>query len=218
MADFRIGLIDGNEMVRSGRAMIINAQPDMRVVLEESDPLVAIDRAPDYLVDILLVGPSQHRLRGDQFIQKLSKALVEAKNDCAVIAYSAFNSPKLRYEAIRAGAQDFIGLDDTAKDLLALIRRAAKKDFLVDPVQLRELSKEFGPALASNQLENKLSELNPQQTEMVQLFLGGLGDQAIAKQLDVARTRVTQLLESLISATTFTSRNQLALALLGSAR
>lgn len=218
MADYRIGLIDGNEMVRSGRAMIINAQADMRVVLEESDPLTAIDRAPDYLVDILLVGPSQHRLRGDQFIQKLSKALVEANNDCAIIAYSAFNSPKLRYEAIRAGAQDFIGLDDTAKDLLSLLRRAAKKDFLVDPVQLRELSKEFGPVVTSNQLENKLSELNSQQTEMLELFLGGYGDQAIAKQLDIARTRVTQLIDSLLAATTFTSRNQLALALLGSAR
>lgn len=218
MADYRIGLIDGNELVRSGRAMIINAQPDMRVVLEESDPLAAIDRAPDYLVDILLVGPSQHRLRGDQFIQKLSKALVEANNDCAIIAYSAFNSPKLRYEAIRAGAQDFIGLDDTAKDLLSLIRRSSKKDFLVDPVQLRELLNEFGPVVTSNQLENKLSELNSQQTEMLELFLGGSGDQAIAKQLDIARTRVTQLLDSLLAATTFTSRNQLALALLGGAR
>lgn len=218
MADYRIGLIDGNELVRSGRAMIINAQPDMRVVLEESDPLTAIDRAPDYLVDMLLVGPSQHRLRGDQFIQKLSKALVEANNDCAIIAYSAFNSPKLRYEAIRAGAQDFIGLDDTAKDLLSLIRRAAKKDFLVDPVELRALSNEFGPVVTSNQLENKLSELNSQQTEILELFLGGSGDQTIAKQLDIARTRVSQLLDSLLAATTFTSRNQLALALLGGAK
>lgn len=215
MADYRIGLIDGNELVRSGRSMIVNAQPDMRVVLEESDALEAIERAPNYLVDILLVGPSQHRLRGDQFIQKLSKALVEANNDCAIIAYSAFSSPKLRYEAIRAGAQDFIGLDDTAKDLLTLIRRATKKDFVVNPVQLRALLSEFGPVETSNQLENKLSELNSQQIKILDLFLGGFGDQAIAKQLDIARTRVTQLLESLISVTTFTSRNQLALALLG---
>lgn len=215
MANYRIGLIDGNEMVRSGRAMIINAQPDMRVVLEESDPLTAIDRAPDYLVDVLLVGPSQQRLRGDQFIQKLSKALFEANNDCAIIAYSAFNSTKLRYEAIKAGAQDFIGLDDTAKDLLSLIHRVSKKDFVVDPTQLRELVGDFGPVQKSNQLEISLSELNPQQTKILEYFLSGSADQSIAKTLDIARTRVTQFLESLMTASGFTSRNQLALALIG---
>lgn len=86
MADLRIGLIDGNELVRTGRAMVFNSQPDMRVVLEESDPVVAIERAPDYLLDVLLVGPSQHRLRGEQFIQSLTKALRDAGNDCAVVA------------------------------------------------------------------------------------------------------------------------------------
>lgn len=218
MVDYRIGLIDGNEQVRSGRAMIINAQSDMKVVLEESDPLIAIERAPDYLVDVLLVGPSQHRLRGDQFIQSLARALIVANNGCAILAYSAFNSPKLRFEAIKAGAQDFIGLDDNAKSLLSLIRLVAKNDFLVDPAQLREFTKEFGPVPRSNQLELKLSELSAKQTEILELFLGGSSDQQIAKRLDIARTRVTQLLDTLLSTTGFTSRNQLALALLGGDR
>lgn len=215
MVDYRVGLIDGNELVRSGRAMIINAQPDMKVVLEESDALLAIERAPEYLVDVLLVGPSQHRLRGDQFIRKLSRSLAEANNECVIISYSAFNSPELRYEAIKAGAQDFIGLDGEAKDLLSLIRRAVKKDYLVEPALLREFTHQFGPVPRATHLELKLKELTPQQTEIIESFLDGFGDQQTSKKLEIARTRVTQLLDSLLSLSGFTSRNQLALSLMG---
>lgn len=213
MNDLRIGLIDSDELVRSGRSMIINSQADMRVVLEESDPVVAIQRAPDYLVDVLLVGPSQHSLRGQQLIQLLSKALLDARNECAIISYNAFHSPKVRYEAIVAGAQDFIGLDSSGQDLLALIRSVVKRDFIVDPGDLASLSNVFGSPIVSNQLELRLSELTDVQTEVVNIFLTGKGDQAIAKQLDLARTRVTQLIDSLIESASLTSRNQLFLAL-----
>lgn len=215
MSDFRIGLIDNNDLVRAGHAMIFNSQIDMRVVLEESDPMVAIERAPNYLVDVVLVGPSQQRLRGDQFVHLLAEAFRSANNDCAIIAYSAFASKKLRFEAIRAGAQDFIGLDSTGTEFLSLTRAVVKRDYLVDPKILKEMFDEFGGMPRSNIMEQKISELNDLQTKIVNLFLTGIGDQAIAKKLDIARTRVTQLIDSLLKAADLTSRSQLALTLIG---
>ncbi len=214
MTDFRIGLIDSNEMVRSGRTMIFNSQPNMQVVLEESDPLRAIERAPEYLIDVLLVGPSQFSLRGLGLIELLTKALYEAKNDCAVIAYNAFTSGRNRFDALFWGAQEFIGLDSNASELLGLVHKVTKRDFLVSPSELLKLKNEFGARVTSNHLELKLSELNDVQTKIVELFLLGESDQAIAKQLQLARTRVTQLIHSLIQSAAVTSRNQLALLLL----
>lgn len=218
MADFRIGLIDSNLLVRSGRAMVLNSQPDMRVVLEESDPFNAIERAPDYLVDVLLVGPSQHRIRGEQFIRTLSLALANAGNECVIIAYNSFSSAKNRYEAIRAGAQDYLGLDSTAADLLSLVRQTVKRDFTVQPSELKALAAEFGFLKTTSALEGRLSELDSKQTEIVENFLGGSTDVDISKKLDVARTRVTGLIDGLVKAGDFTTRNQLTLALLGSGR
>lgn len=218
MADFRIGLIDSNLLVRSGRAMVLNSQPDMRVVLEESDPFNAIERAPDYLVDVLLVGPSQHRIRGEQFIRTLSLALANAGNECVIIAYNSFSSAKNRYEAIRAGAQDYLGLDSTAADLLSLVRQTVKRDFTVQPSELKALAAEFGFLKTTSALEVRLSELDSKQTEIVENFLGGSTDVDISKKLDVARTRVTGLIDGLVKAGDFTTRNQLTLALLGSGR
>ena len=218
MSDLRIGLIDSNELVRSGRSMVINSQPDMRVVLEESDPFTAIQRAPEYLIDVLLVGPSQHSLRGQQLIQLLARALVDAKNECVIISYNAFHSSKLRYEAVLSGAQDFIGLDSTGTELLSLIRQVVKRDYLIAPDELVLMANEFGFPKVSNQLELKLSELSPVNTEVVKLFLSGQSDQVISKNLDLARTRVTQLIDSLISLAELTTRNQLHLTLRAGAK
>ena len=213
--DYRIGLIDSNELVRSGRAMIFNAQPTMKVVFEESDPALATERAPDYLVDVLVVGPSQHRIRGDQFIKSLCAALADAKNDCAVIAYNAFSDERLRFAALQAGAQEFVGLDESGERFVELTKRVTKKDHLVDVANLRELVSKFGPLDSNAKLEVQFASLSEQQTRMVELFAAGTKDQDIAKEFDSARTRVTQLIDGLVAAAGFTSRNQLCMYLLG---
>jgi DNA-binding NarL/FixJ family response regulator len=112
-----------------------------------------------------------------------------------------------------SGAQDFIGLDASGKELLSLIRQVVKRDYLVAPSELTRMANEFGYPKVSNQLELKLSELTPVYTEVIRHFLTGQEDQAIAKTLDLARTRVTQLIDSLLSSAGLTSRNQLHLAL-----
>ena len=216
--DYRIGLIDANELVRSGRAMVFNSQDSMRVVFEESDPLVALERAPDYLVDVLVVGPSQHRLRGDQFIQALINALRTANNDCAVLAYNAYSDSRLRYGAILSGAQEFIGLDETADRFIRLVKQVAKRDFIIGIDELRQMVRDFGSGETNARLEMLLAGLTDQQSEIVSKFMTGLRDSDIAKEFDIARTRVTQLIDLLIKEAGFTTRNQLLIYLLGGAR
>jgi DNA-binding NarL/FixJ family response regulator len=214
LADLRIGLIDSNEAVRVGRAMVLNSQPDMRVVLEESDPVIAIERASNYLVDVLVVGPSQHRLRGSQFIEALCRSLVESKNDSVVLAYGAFNSSKARYEAINSGAQEFVGLDEPSSRLLDLVRKIVKQDFHLPLDVLKEFAHQQSFEQLPSQLEALKAEYSESQLKVIDLFLSGLNDQAIAKELDLARTRVTSQLEIAMRACGFSSRNQLILALL----
>ncbi|MEN9706491.1 MAG: hypothetical protein RIS31_57 [Actinomycetota bacterium] len=218
MIDLRIGLIDSNELVRSGRAMVINSQSEMRVIFEESDPLKAVTHAPDYLVDVIVVGPSQYQLRGARFVESLCQALSDAGNEGVVVAYGAFTTSKLRYEALSSGAQEYVGLDVPASELLRTVRLAVKSDFLVDPTELRMLGDAFGFLPSNAELEEKLSELSESQTKIIELFLNGAGDYSIGRQLEIPRSRVAGTIESVMRAGNFTSRNQLALSLLGGSK
>ncbi len=218
MPDLRIGLIDSNDAVRTGKSMVFNSQLDMRVVLEESDPVTAIERASDYLVDVLVVGPSQHRLRGGQFIEALCMSLLLAKNDGVVLAYGPFSSPQSRYEALKSGAQEFIGLDEPAAKSLAMVRKIVKRDFHVPIEDLVEFSRQndFGPV--PSQLEAIKASYLENQHKVIDLLLTGINDQAIAKELDMARTRVTSQIEKLMESCGFNTRNRLILALLQAAK
>ena len=218
MSDLRVGLIDANQAVRSGRALVINSQPDMRIVFEESDLDSAIQNVPDYLVDAIVVGPSNHQARGGQFVKTLAEAMRAENNSGVIIAYGPFATDDLRFSAICAGAQDYVGLDEPGSKLLQLIRLVVKQDFLVSPIDLKNLAGKFENFTSNLSLEEQLRELTDVQTRIIELFLLGNPDAAISKQLDLARTRVTKLIEELMRGAGFVTRNQLVLGLMGRAK
>lgn len=213
--DYRIGLIDSNEIVRQGRALVFNSQPNMRVVLEERDIAMAIQKVPDYLVDVLFVGPIQNRINGGELLARLCRALKDAKNDCAVVAYGPYSDSKLRTEALINGAQDYIGLDQPAERQISLVKLVSKRDFLADLSDLSSVGDAGQFAITNLQLEAKLAEISDQDAEVIKLFLSGWSDQDVAKKFDSARTRVTKLIDGLVETAGFSSRNQLAIYLQG---
>lgn len=214
MAELRIGIIDTNEQVIAGRSLVFNAQADMRVVFSETDGKAAIDRAPDYLVDVLLVGVIQHGFENNSYINKLCQSLQQAGNDCVVLSTSSFSSTQTRWQAILGGSQEHIGLDEPTVKLLELTRKIVKADFLLDTNELKELVRDLGGLPIPHQLAAQIEGLDPQAKKILNAFLDGKTDSAVAKTLDIATIRVTKFLESLLMASGFTSRNQLAISLL----
>ena len=211
MNSLRIGLIEGNSLVRSGRAMLINSQSDLRVVFEEDDPGQALNRASDYLVVVVVVGAVQHGYRGFDFVTKLCEALRSAGNPARVLVSGAFGSVQDRSGAVLAGADEYIGLDSPAKDFLALITELGNPDYLVDPNFLRSIVEL--DLQTPNKLANLVAGFEEIHVSIVKGFLAGDSDFTVAQRLDISKVRVTRLIGELIAAGSFVSRNQLAIAL-----
>ena len=213
MSELRVGLIVNNDLVRSGRNMVISSQPDMRVVLEESDSQVAITRAPDYLVDVLVAAHSQHGFTGSGFVEKLSNALYASGNDASILVLAPFATDQARWEAIQSGAADLVGLEASGEVFLNQVRSIAKSDYVVD----QEFVKGFGsaqPSVAlSRELEVALQSLTKDQRTQLSLALSGQPEHDIAKRFDVSKLRVRQLLDSLLKIAGVRTRSQLSILL-----
>jgi hypothetical protein len=67
----------------------------------------------------------------------------------------------------------------------------------------------------SRELDVALGVLEPWQRKVTKRFLSGQSDSATAKELDLARTRVSQTIKGLKEAGAVYTRNQLAIALMG---
>ncbi|MCX6485640.1 MAG: hypothetical protein NTX78_03235 [Rhodoluna sp.] len=209
----RIGLVDSNDVVRSGRAMMITSQPDLKLVFEESDPRRALVRAPEYLVDVLIVSQNQHGYSGSSFVSELVTVLKSEGNQSAVLVSSSFSSDQLRWNAILAGAADLISLEETGRDFLGKIRAIAKRDYIVDSKFLQDSKAMEGSLESNRELTQALERLDQTQRTLLGNFKAGLSDFENARKLDVAKLRVSQLIGKLMEVGELLSRNQLAIVL-----
>lgn len=212
----RIGLIESNSLLRSGRALLIGSQAEMQIVFEESNPKVALERVGDYLVDVLVVNIRQHGYAGATYISALRKILYLAGNKAAILGFANFSSDETYRDAILAGADDFVAMDADATEFLSKMKLVSKNDYRIDQKQLEKLFRKASQLMVkSRELDVALGVLEPWQRKVAKRFLRGESDANIAKELDLARTRVSQTIKGLMDAGSVHTRNQLAVALMG---
>ena len=212
--DLRIGLVDSNVTIRLGKAMVINSQPDMQIVLEEPDPQLALVRCPEYLLDLLLVSSQQSGYSGTQFVRKVTRSLRDNNNHCGVVVYGPFFSEDLRIQFLQAGALEFFGLDQASERTLEILRATSRRDFIVDYETLKEAAKLANDLQIPANFSMQLEKLSTDQKKILRSFLKGMTDSKNAEQFELARTRVTNLISDLMDAGGYATRTQLAIALI----
>ena len=209
----RIGLVEGNNLVRSGRAMVISSQSDLKLVFEESDPQKALIRAPEYLVDVLVVSQNQHGFSGTSYVSELVGVLKSRGNTAEVLVTTPFFSDQLRWNALLSGAADLLSLETAAAEFLDTIRAIAKGGYVVEREFLSSSHNLSGSISMSRELSSELQKLDDSQRKQLSNFLEGLSDFENAKRLDIAKLRVSQLIRKLMEVGSLQSRNQLAIVL-----
>jgi two-component system response regulator DevR len=213
--DLRIGLIDGDEDIRFGRRQIIDSQSDLKVVLEDGNLESARERAPEALIDVLVI---DHRLRGGDGIT-LAKRLIErylADNSKipAIIMTGSYFSEELKLASLRAGATDLVTQDSRPEALLRSIRSSAAKDDQPDYVELRRfLDHMKHNKVASPEFLLKLGDLTEKEKWVLDLFASGVSQDQVAAELDAPKYRVRQILQSAQRKCGFATLSQLFMAL-----
>lgn len=202
MSSFRIALIDGDSAIRAGRRLLIDSQDDMRVVYEESAAMVALEKVPELLVDVIVI---DHRLHGMDGVS-LAKALVarissQAQRVPAVVITGSYYTFELLMASIRAGATELVTQDSPASELLDAIRKSRRSivDVKIKPFLQFLDSNEYAPVINPNYLLT-ISQLTSEQRELVDSLALGHDIDQLALNLDLARTRVRELLEECLRA------------------
>lgn len=204
----RVFLVDDQELVRAGFRMLIDSQPDLRVVGEAGDGGEALERLAVTGCDVVLMDVRMPRLDGVE----ATRLLAERPDAPQVIVLTTFDLDEYAFAAIRAGAAAFLLKDATPATLLGAIRTVHAGDSVVAPSTTRRLLEHFATALpdpAAPAPDDRLAALTDRERETLVLVGRGLSNTEIAAEFVVSEATVKTHMSRLLAKTGSRDRVQL---------
>jgi len=143
----RILVADDQEMIRHGFRLILDAQPDMKVVADAADGATALELARRIRPDVVLADIRMPRLDGLELTRALAGPGVA--EPMRVIVVTTFDLDEYVHAALRNGACGFLLKRAGPTLLVEAIRAAMAGDTLVSPSVTVRLLKHLRSGSAS---------------------------------------------------------------------
>ncbi len=193
----RILIADDEAMVRAGLRMLIDSEPDMRVVAEASDGAEAVEAVRRARPDVVLMDIRMPRLDG----LAAARTILERPEAPRIVMLTTFGEDEYLYEALRLGTSGFLLKVAPPEQLLQALRAVAEGKALIDPAVTRRVIEAFARPPGAGQRPPQLDELTPRELEVLRLLAGGLSNAEIAAALIVSaatvKTHVNRILMKL---------------------
>jgi DNA-binding NarL/FixJ family response regulator len=189
VATRRIGILlaDDHAVVRRGLRLVLESEPDLRVVAEVGDGAEAVRRAVHEDVDLAVLDITMPGMTGIQAAQELSRLRPRLRT----LILSMHDSEQYFLEAIRAGASGYVLKSVADHDLITACRAAMRGEPFVYPAIERSL---LGRALADDESS---AVLTGRESQILALIADGHTSREIADMLVISPRTVERHRENL---------------------
>jgi DNA-binding NarL/FixJ family response regulator len=202
----RVLVADDQEIVRTGLAMILDAQDGIEVVAQAVDGQDAVEQARALRPDVCLLDIRMPRMDGIEATRALAGP--DVADPMAVVVVTTFDLDDYVYGALRAGARGFL-LKDCGPRLLAhAVRAAADGGSLVDPTVTTRLLRAFA---TRDEPAQPLTPLTEREEQVLLAVARGLTNHEVAAELYISLSTVKTHLGSLMAKLGVRNRVELAL-------
>ena len=190
----RILLADDHVVVRRGLRLVLDAEPDLRVVAEAGDGAEAVDRALQDDVDLAILDITMPRMSGLRAAQELSRRRPELR----VLILSMHDSEQYLYEALRAGAAGYVLKSVADRDLVEACRAAMRGEPFLYPGAVRALMRDFVERARRGETPSD-DPLTPREVEIVKLIAEARTTREIAADLVLSEKTVERHRTNILS-------------------
>jgi DNA-binding NarL/FixJ family response regulator len=191
----RILIADDHAMVRRGLRMVIDAEPDLRVVAEAGDGAEAVAIARDDAeLDLAVIDVSMPRMTGLQSAAELSRI----RPDLRTLMLSMHDNDQYLFEALKAGASGYVLKSAADRDLVEACRAVLRGQPFLYPSGIAALIRDYlERARAGEQVPQ--DPLTPRELEVVKLIAEAHTNDQIAALLNISRYTVERHRENVLA-------------------
>jgi DNA-binding NarL/FixJ family response regulator len=185
----RLIMADDHAVARRGLRVLLEEQPDLRVVGEAADGAEALELARAQRPDVAVLDVRMPKLDG----VRACKAIKQEVPGTQVLILSAYDDDRYVFGLLEAGATGYVLKDAPDDEIVAAVRAAGRREpYLTPRIQARAAAHEAphkGP----------LGDLTPRELEVLTLMAAGLDNVEIGQRLFVSKVTVQNYTSSIYS-------------------
>ncbi len=191
----KVMVVDDQDLVRDGIAMILDGQPDIEVAAQAVDGADAIRQAAAVLeLKVVLMDVRMPVMDGIE----ATRRLVGGADAPRVLILTTFDLDEYVYDALRAGASGFLLKRSSRDELINAVRVIAAGDALLAPPVTRRLIDRFADTRLDPAVAERLEVLTAREREVLVLVAKGNSNAEIAAELHLTehtvKTHVSRML------------------------
>jgi DNA-binding NarL/FixJ family response regulator len=180
----RILTVDDHPLLRRGIAVLVNAEPDMKVVAEASSGEEAIEQFRLHHPDVTLMDLQMPGLDGTEAISRIQNQFPNAR----IVVLTTYTGDAQVLRALRAGARGYVLKGHVHRELLDTIRAVYSGQKRIPP--------DVAAELAEHAMDD---ELTPREVDVLRLIAAGNANKQIADQLSIGEATVKSHVTNLLS-------------------
>jgi DNA-binding NarL/FixJ family response regulator len=200
----RLLIADDHVMVRRGLRLVLDAEPDLRVVAEASDGAEALELVRDTEIDLAILDVSMPRMTGLQASAELARRHAAVK----VLMLSMHDNEQYLFEALKAGASGYVLKTAADRDLVHACRAALRGEPFLYPSAVAALIRDFLARAGSGEAVPE-EPLTPRELEVVKLVAEAHTNPEIAELLHISPRTVERHRENVMAKLGMRDRVQL---------
>jgi two-component system, NarL family, response regulator NreC len=205
MAEVKLLLVDDHEVVRTGLRMLLENQPNIKIVGEANTGLQALKMADELNPDVVIMDITLPDISGIEATRRLR----QSHPNLPVVALTIHEDEQYFFEMLQAGASAYVPKRAAPEDLLNAIQAVHAGEVYIYPTLAKLLVADFISRAGEGPNKATVNGLTPREQEVLGVLAEGLSNDDIAERLAISRHTVARHRENLMRKLNLHSRSEL---------
>jgi two-component system response regulator NreC len=205
MPDIKLLLVDDHQVVRTGLRMLLEGQPDMKIIGEADSGLNALEKTRALMPDVIVMDITLPDISGIEATRRIK----EEFPDMSVIALTIHEDEQYFFEMLQAGASGYVPKRAAPEDLITSIRAAFAGEIYIYPSLAKALVADFLGRSSQESEKASLDGLTTREQEVLSLLAEGYSNDEIGETLQISKHTVARHRENLMRKLELHSKSEL---------